>query len=31
VDKLQHALDAMKRDGEHAAIVARYDAKIKAQ
>lgn len=30
-DKLQKALDAMKRDGSHAAIVARYEAKIKAQ
>ncbi len=30
VDKLQQALDAMKRDGTHAAIVARYEAKTKA-
>jgi len=30
-DKLQRALDSMKRDGTHAAIVARYEAKIKAQ
>jgi len=30
-DKLQKALDAMKRDGTHAAILARYEAKIKAQ
>ena len=30
-DKLQKALDAMKRDGTHAAIVARYEAKIKPQ
>jgi polar amino acid transport system substrate-binding protein len=30
-DKLQKALDAMKRDGTHAKIVARYEAKIKAQ
>lgn len=30
-DKLQKALDAMKRDGTHAAIIARYEAKIKAQ
>lgn len=29
VDKLQKALDAMKSDGTHAAIVARYEAKIK--
>ena len=31
VEKLQQALDAMKRDGTHAAIVARYEAKTKAQ
>jgi polar amino acid transport system substrate-binding protein len=31
VDKLQRALDAMKRDGAHAAIVARYEAKIKSK
>jgi polar amino acid transport system substrate-binding protein len=31
VDKLQRALDAMKRDGAHAAIVARYEKKIKGQ
>ncbi len=30
-DKLQGAIDAMKRDGTHAAIVARYEAKVKAQ
>ena len=30
-DKLQKALDAMKRDGNHAAIIARYEAKVKAQ
>jgi len=30
-DKLQKALDAMKRDGAHAAIVARYEARIKAK
>ncbi len=30
-DKLQKALDAMKRDGSHAAIIARYEAKVKAQ
>lgn len=30
-EKLQKALDAMKRDGSHAAIVARYEARIKAQ
>jgi len=30
-DKLQKALDAMKRDGSHARIVARYEAKIGAQ
>jgi polar amino acid transport system substrate-binding protein len=30
-DKLQQALDAMKRDGSHTAIVARYEAKIKPQ
>jgi polar amino acid transport system substrate-binding protein len=30
-DKLQKALDAMKRDGTHAKIVARYEARIKAQ
>jgi polar amino acid transport system substrate-binding protein len=27
-DKLQRAIDAMKRDGSHAAILARYEAKI---
>lgn len=31
VDKLQRAFDAMKRDGAHAAIVARYEAKTKTQ
>lgn len=31
LDKLQQALDAMKRDGTHAAIVARYEAMTKAQ
>jgi ABC-type amino acid transport substrate-binding protein len=30
-DKLQKALDAMKSDGTHAAILARYEAKIKAK
>ena len=30
-DKLQKALDTMKRDGSHAAIIARYEAKVKAQ
>jgi polar amino acid transport system substrate-binding protein len=30
-DKLQKALDTMKRDGAHAKIIARYEAKIKAQ
>lgn len=30
-DKLQQAIDAMKRDGTHAAILARYEKKIKAQ
>jgi ABC-type amino acid transport substrate-binding protein len=30
-DKLQKALDKMKSDGTHAAILARYEAKIKAQ
>lgn len=30
-DKLQKALDAMKRDGAHAAIVARYEARVKAK
>ncbi|MDK9704674.1 MAG: transporter substrate-binding domain-containing protein [Sulfuritalea sp.] len=31
VGKLQKALDAMKRDGSHKAILSRYEAKIKAQ
>lgn len=30
-EKLQKALDSMKRDGTHAAIVARYEAKINAK
>jgi polar amino acid transport system substrate-binding protein len=30
-DKLQKAIDGMKRDGSHAAILARYEAKIKVQ
>jgi len=30
-DKLQKALESMKRDGTHAAILARYEAKIKVQ
>lgn len=30
-DKLQKAIDAMKRDGTHAAILARYEKKIKVQ
>lgn len=31
VDKLQKALDGMKRDGTHAAIVARYEDRIRAK
>jgi len=31
VEKLQRALDTMKHDGTHAAIIARYEVKIKPQ
>ncbi len=30
-DKLQKALDTMKRNGTHAKFIARYEARIKAQ